>query len=582
MVTGPITKFNSVLLTFLTLVLTWLPVSPLFAAQIGLQVLPEQLLINESFRLIFTATGSVDEEPDFSVLTTDFEILTNRSASQISLINGDYSRSKTWTLDLIPRRKGNLVIPPVPFGKDLSPAKAVAVKDATTVRRENQKKAADIFIKTTLKPRSPYVQQQTVMTVKLYRAINFSAATLSDPTSDGDLVIEKLGEDRSYPATHSDRRYEVVERKYTLLPKASGKITINPVQFEGRVGSSNRLGFDPFGGGKVVRVQSDPLTLAVRPVPAKFQGDHWLPAKDLSITAQWSEPEPEFRVGEPVTRIIRITAEGLAASQLPEIDLALPTGVRSYRDQPQLEARTHSSGIVSQREEKIALIPEQPGTLKLPAVTIPWWNTTTNRLEAASLPAVEVTVLPALDGSIDLSSPTTSLAPVPSTPELSAPAVDDSDPATSAPLVPSQGKLTRTLPWIIAAFFALGWAITVYLWRRDRRDRTQTNEDMGNRELTRNLRLACEASDKQFAAKALLAWGKLRHAERPPPSLESLAQREDGDLADQIMLLAKSLYSETDTNWIGTPLWVAVKNASKPSNLSQAFSKSSLAPLNPE
>jgi len=580
-----IKQLNPILLMIAVLLIAWLPATPLLAAQIDLRVLPDQVQMGDSLRLIYTATGSVDDEPDFSALTTDFEILTNQSSSKISLINGDYSRSKTWTLDLIPRRMGNLVIPPIPFGRDMSPAKAVAVIDPGTARSENKKQAADIFIETELKPRSPYVQQQMLMKVTLYRAINVSSATLTDPTAggsgnSGDLIVEKLGEDRSYPANYNGRRYMVVERNYALLPQASGKITIEPLRFEGQVGSSNRFGFDAFGGGRRLRVESDPTIITVRPIPPTFPGDHWLPAKKLSLTAEWSESQPEFRAGEPVTRVLRITAEGLAASQLPEIDLPLPAGVRSYRDQPQLQAHAEGNVVVSQREEKIALIPEQPGILKLPAINIPWWNTTTNSLEIASLPAVEIAVLPALSGSNDQAAPIALIEPLLPAPDLHSPAiVDPNSAATEGP--PLQNSLARTTPWVIAALFALGWAITGYLWRRDRNQRSDKSGLQTNRELIRELHLACQANDKQLAAKALLAWGKLRHAGRPPPGLEALAIREDNDLTEQITLLAKSLYAETGHEWIGAPLWVAVSAADKPVNLRRAPSQASLAPLNP-
>lgn len=565
--------------------LAWQSVQSLSAAQIDLQVSPDQLSLNESFRLIYTATGTVDEEPDFSGLTTDFEILTNQSSSSISMINGDISRTKTWTLELMAQRQGNLVIPPVPFGRDYSPAKAVAVKEPNTRRADNSQQAADLFIDMEVEPQSPYVQQQVLLKVKLYRAISLISAALSEPatTSGGDLVIEKLGEDRNYPANQGGRRYMVVERNYALLPQASGEITIGALQFEGQVGSNSRFGFGNFGGGRRIRVQSDPVTLDVRPIPAHFHGNQWLPATNLQLTAQWSEPNPEFRVGEPVTRVIRLTAEGLAASQLPEISLPLPDSVRSYRDQPQLQARADHSGIVAQREEKIALIPEQAGILKLPAVEIPWWNTVTDRLETVELPAVEIAVLPAQGTLADPGLTVTPLNPLPLTPIGDA-AQTSQHPEQSIntnPVGSSQNPLLRALPWGVAGLFALGWGFTGYLWWRDRQRRGPLHNEPRKAQLVRELRLACRANDKQFAARALLAWGKLRYPDHPPPSLEALALKETGDLAEQIAQLAKSLYAETETPWNGEPLWDLVNSAGNPDTPVKNRESSSLAPLNP-
>lgn len=573
--TGSIKQPLPALWLLMVLLLAWLPITFLSAAQINLQVLPDQVRANESFRLIYTATGSVDEEPDFSALTTDFEILTNQSSSSISLINGDYSRSKTWTLDLMARREGNLVIPPIPFGRDLSPAKAVAVVESSTPRPGNAQQTADIFIDVGFEPRSPYVQQQVVLKVKLYRAINVSSATLSEPTGGGDLIVEKLGEDRSYPANQGGKRYMVVERNYALLPQASGEVAIDPLQFEGQIASARQFGFDPFGGGQRVRVQSDPVTISVRPVPPNFRGDHWLPAKNLSLTAEWSEPQPEFRVGEPVTRIIRLTAEGLAASQLPEINLTLPDGVRSYRDQPQLQASVKGNGIIAQREEKIALIPQQPGILKLPSIEIPWWNTASDQLETATLPAVEIAVLPALTG-------TTGNNPLPlrNTPLLATPKLAELDQGIG-PTAPPALAGQRWLPWVIAGVFGFGWMITAYLWRRDRH--SGGKGDLANQKNPLpDLRLACNSHDRQHAAKALLRWGKQRYPDQPPPSLEALARQEHSPLAELISELAKALYAASASPWQGGPLWSAVKSAKKPENGVRKSAGPALQSLNPE
>ncbi len=560
------------------LLLFWLPASPLLAAQIELQVLPDQIRQNESFRLVYTATGSVDEEPDFSVLTTDFEILSNSSSSSISVINGDYTRSKSWTLDLMARRKGNLVIPPVPFGADLSPAKAIAVSAASAPRPGSGQPAADIFIDTRIEPQSPYVQQQAVLKVKLYRAVNVSSASLTEPTAaSGDIIIEKLGEDSSYPANHGGRRYLVVERNYALLPQSSGDIAIAPLQFDGQVATTRRFGFDPFGGGKRVRIQSEPISLKVKPIPPSFQGNHWLPAKNLTLTAEWSEAQPEFRVGEPVTRIIRISAEGLAASQLPEINLTLPTGVRSYRDQPLLQAEARGDGIIASREEKIALIPQQTGILRLPAITIHWWNTDADRPETATLPSVEIAVQPPLSSGTGNNLLTQPLEPALESAEV---AVDEPG-GKPAPVQPTASAPPSNLAWVFAALFALAWIVTTWLWLRARAQRQESGKAASSRQLLRELQAACRANDRQLAAKALLAWGRLRHAQQPPPSLEAFARKESGDLSAEITRLAKTLYSSGDTGWQGDALWSAVDQAGKPTGADSKQADSPLAPLNP-
>jgi len=70
----------------------------------------------ESVLLQIRVDGSADKDPDLSVLKNDFDILNQSQSSNYSLINGHMSRSKSWTINLMPKRKGNLVIPAISLG----------------------------------------------------------------------------------------------------------------------------------------------------------------------------------------------------------------------------------------------------------------------------------------------------------------------------------------------------------------------------------------------------------------------------------------------------------------------------------
>ncbi len=85
--------------------------------------------LNESFVMIFESDGSVDDDPDFSPLQKDFQILSRSSSSNMSIVNGKISSTKTWKLTALARREGKLVIPPVSFGKDRSQPSFVNVKN---------------------------------------------------------------------------------------------------------------------------------------------------------------------------------------------------------------------------------------------------------------------------------------------------------------------------------------------------------------------------------------------------------------------------------------------------------------------
>ena len=101
------------------------------------------------------------------------------------------------------------------------------------------------------------------------------------------------------------------------------------------------------------------MTLDVQPIPATFNGQHWLPAEDIQLSEDWSSDLSELSAGVPVTRTIALLAKGLTVGQLPELGVLQPVKsdagggeVTLYPDQPNLHEEKEANGIASFREEK--------------------------------------------------------------------------------------------------------------------------------------------------------------------------------------------------------------------------------------
>ena len=76
--------------------------------------------INESFTLKVTTDIDFESKPDVSGLETDFYVSQGNQLSSTTIINGQISRSSTWSYVLMPRRTGDLVIPPIIVGNEKS------------------------------------------------------------------------------------------------------------------------------------------------------------------------------------------------------------------------------------------------------------------------------------------------------------------------------------------------------------------------------------------------------------------------------------------------------------------------------
>ncbi len=444
---------------------------PALAADIEVRADRDPVPPGASFHLTFSAHGAVDDDPDFTPLQKDFDILRQGRSSQMNIVNGSFNRVSEWTLEVLPKRSGELPVPAIRFGADASPAITITVA-AGGGGEAAEAGDGDLFLELEVTPHNPYVREQVLYTVRLLHAVEIAQASLSEPQGT-EILAEKLGDDRHFRTRRGGRLYEAIERRYAIFPQKSGALTLAPIVFDGEVLGASRPGspFDHFFPGAATthrRLRSEAIPLEVRPIPAAFTGDRWLPAKSLILEQSWSTDPPQARVGEPLTRTLRLQAGGLAAKQLPDLAPAPPTGMKSYPDRPQLENGEGAAGLQGSRAEKIVLIPTQPGTLSLPALEIPWWNTETERMEIGRLPATQLEVLPAANGSAGTSLSPPVLVPPPADPvatPTAAPARQSSaDPAPPA-APPWRGNLWF---WLSLAGFA-GWAVTAGAWWRSRK-----------------------------------------------------------------------------------------------------------------
>ena len=109
----------SILLCVLCLLFS---IQSLHAANIVASLDRNPVMLDESFRLVLEADGPVDQDPNFSVLQKDFEILSQSQSTNMTFVNGSLSRKGVWNLALIGKKPGNFTIPSIPFGRDRSPA----------------------------------------------------------------------------------------------------------------------------------------------------------------------------------------------------------------------------------------------------------------------------------------------------------------------------------------------------------------------------------------------------------------------------------------------------------------------------
>ncbi|MCF6254623.1 MAG: BatD family protein, partial [Thiomicrorhabdus sp.] len=312
-------------------------------------------------------------------------------------------------------------------------------------------------------------------------------------------------------------------------------------------------------------------TLTVLPEPTALKNnpnDPWLPAKKITLSETWQTQPNTVRVGDSLTRTLRLEAQGLRASQLPALSTENQAGFKVYNDQPVTEETLAENGIYSQLQQTQTLILTQAGQITLPEQRINWFNTQTETMETATINARTLTVLPALN-TVGSNSTTVITSP--------------ENNKQMAPSHYSESLMTENVPretsfiWpLITSLLGFAWFITLILWRR------QTKQLKAQlQQLATNTPLKTQPPLAQSSETLALCNGK----EMPVPSafynqlktqlkekyfIESFNALENSDLKQAIYQLEAHLFSNAELpdntlNNICSHLTEMAKNFSPPS-----------------
>jgi hypothetical protein len=489
-----------------------------------------ELEVNETLELTVSYNKHVAEEPNFTPITRDFEIFSSSRQQQSSWINGTSTSSTNWILLLIPKRQGRLQIPALNFKGETSNSIHILVRPANTSSKSGN--SQPVFTETTIDKDSAYIQEQVLLTHRLYYSVPLSNFSITD-FKIAQALIQQV-DDNQYRKRINGINYSVLEIKYALFPQTIGKLEI-PAQRISAIDTSGGGGF--FSRGKQIALSTQAKTVDVMALPAHIAPNQWMPSSQLSLEETWSENSTELTAGEPITRTIIISAQGLTAAQIQPLPIIEDMQFKTYPDKPKLEDAKNAHGIVGTRTESIALVPNNAGQLTLPAIKIKWWDTVNNRMQTSTLAERTFTVVEAE------AIPQTSLGD-----------------STSAEITlgnnlinnETQASQTSSLTRWSLSLNALLIAVLVgllYFQRKPLKARQSKQPISGaNQQLNQIAKLA--ANNNLGAMRDhILLWGVEVFPAKPPRSLNQLADLLDNPaLKQQFSLLDQGLFNANSQN----------------------------------
>ncbi len=372
-----------------------------------------KLGVQDQVQLTITVEGSSapDEIPLPPLVNLDV-VAGPFQSTQVSIVNGRMSQSRSLSYVLQPRAPGKAEVGVVRAGDQQAPAIALEVVAGSVRSREPHRQdpfgrdpfgdpLEDFFGRRRGRAEAPRllveaqpsrtrlrVGEPLVLTYWLYTQASVGDFQFKEAPQYAGFWVEDLARDESRPAGEpvdvegrSYRRFPVLKK--LLFPTKAGTLTIPASSF--RIGLARAGFFDT--GGSVERA-TRPVTITVEPLPDApgFSGA----VGRFKATA--SLDRDLVPLGEAAT--LKFVVDGTGnlkwVERGPEIALA---GAKVFPPQAKSSLSATASGIAGSRTWEYVVVPETSGTLEIPPLAFSYFDPKAGKIVSAETAALALRVL---------------------------------------------------------------------------------------------------------------------------------------------------------------------------------------------
>lgn len=367
---------------------------------------PDAVVVGEQFRLTYTIT--THKVKDFHVPSIKgFDVLMGPSRSQYSstqIVNGSVSsvNSITFTYTLLGNTPGEFTVPGATIVADGNQMVSNSVKIKVLPQDQGSGGGSgqesdgnihsssgtgvsnqDLFITATASKTNVYEQEAFLLTYKIYTResnLQLNNAKLPDFKGFHSQEIEMNSNARWTTEHYKGRNYyTTVFRQFVLFPQQSGKLYIDPAQFQMTVGKPVQSAdpFDAFfnGGSSVIEIKKSIATpkiaINVNPLPAGKPADFSGGVGEFNISS--SINSKELKTNDAITIKLVISGTGnLKLISNPEIKF--PEDFEVYDPKVDNQVRLTREGLTGNRVIEYLAIPRHAGTYKIPGVSFSYFD----------------------------------------------------------------------------------------------------------------------------------------------------------------------------------------------------------------
>ena len=342
------------------------------------------------------------------------------SSTNMQIVNGQMSVSKSYTYRFIATKEGKFQIPAIAinhrgktFSSDPIPIE-IGQRRATAAPRSLSNRArtndsvdlADqLFLRASVDNGEVYQNQPVVITYKIYTAVNITSYAISQLPNTVGFWSEDFPapqRPRLYDEVVNGRRYRVAEiKKVALFAQGPGTKELDPMIVDCEVQLRRERGRrdifdsffdDPFFSSKTERrsIRSNKLTIEVRSLPENGKPVDFSGAVgDYSISA--NTDNRAVKTNEAVTLTVKIAGTG-NINILPQPKVDFPSDFEVYDPKISTNINRKGAQIRGSKTFEFVLIPRFPGNQTLKPISFSFFDLKSQGYRTASTDAIEISV----------------------------------------------------------------------------------------------------------------------------------------------------------------------------------------------
>ncbi|TAJ15499.1 hypothetical protein DMA11_00995 [Marinilabiliaceae bacterium JC017] len=226
----------------------------------------------------------------------------------------------------------------------------------------------DAFVRVRLNTQEVYIQQPVKVSITVYTATWFT-----QPLDMGNIQVTNafvLPFKRTISGIQyvNKKKYASLEFFFLVFPYQVGDIVVS---------SMNIIAETPPEGdykGQRISLKTKPVTIKVNPMPGKEEDEHWLVARDVTISENWNRPLKNLKIGDLIERTVTIRASGTLPAFIPESKIEQEDWACIYPREPELKDTRTTNDANGIRIQHYRYLLEKEGSFEVAPVEIFWWN----------------------------------------------------------------------------------------------------------------------------------------------------------------------------------------------------------------